>query len=112
MVRRIRDSQSEMPTLPLPAFKALVREQYLMLLIDPEASVTALPSMLPDDPEARLTALDLVKQVLSARGELAGDVAKRLQRIDRLFRADRDLVDVGIAPSLSPARKRESRKVS
>ena len=112
MVRRIRDGQSDMPSLPLPAFKALVRDQYFMLLIDPEASLAALPSMLPDDPEIRLKALDLVKQVLSARGEIAGDVAKRLHRIDRLFRADRDLVDVGIAPSLSPARKRESRKVS
>jgi pimeloyl-ACP methyl ester carboxylesterase len=112
MVRRIRNSQSEMPYLPLPAFKALVREQYLMLLIDPDASVAALPSMLPDDPKACLKALNLLKQVLSAPGEIVGDVAKRLQGIDRLFRADRDLVDVGIAPSLSPARKSESRKVS
>jgi hypothetical protein len=90
----------------------LVREQYLTLLIDPEASVAALPSMLPDDPKACLKALNLLKQVLSARGEIAGDAAKRLQGIDRLFRADRDLVDVGSAPSLSPARKSESRKVS
>jgi Protein of unknown function (DUF3141) len=112
MVRRIRNSQSEMPYLPLHAFKALVREQYLMLLIDPDASVAALPSMLPDDPKACLKALNLLKQVLSARGEIAGDVAKRLQGIDRLFRADRHLVDVGIAPSLSPARKSESRKAS
>jgi len=112
MVRRIRDSQSEMQTLPLPAFKALVRDQYLMLMIDPEASVVALPSMLPDDSEACLKALNHLKQVIGARGEIAGNVVKRLQRIDRLFRADRDLVDVGSAPSLSPARKSESRKVS
>jgi hypothetical protein len=104
MVRRIRNSQSEMPYLPLPAFKALVREQYLMLLIDPDASVAALPSMLPDDPKACLKALNLLKQVLSARGEIAGDAAKRLQGIDRLFRADRDLVDIGMAPSLSPTK--------
>jgi hypothetical protein len=112
MVRRIRDSQSEMPSLPLPAFKALVREQYLMLLIDPEASVAALPSMLPADPEICLKALELLKQVLSARGEIAGDVAKRLQRIDRLFRADRDLGAIGIAPDLPPARRIESTRAS
>src|SRR5206468_4328889 len=47
MVRRIRRSHSGMPPLSLPAFKSLVREQYLMLLIDPEASVAAIPSMLP-----------------------------------------------------------------
>src|SRR5207244_2830430 len=44
MVRRIRRSQSGMPQLPLAEFKALVREQYLMLLIDPEDSIAAIPS--------------------------------------------------------------------
>jgi pimeloyl-ACP methyl ester carboxylesterase len=112
MVRRLRNSQSEMPYLPLPTFKALVREQYLMLLIDPEASVAAIPSLLPDDPEICFKALDLLKRVLSARGEIVGDVAERLQRIDRLFRADRESVAVGIVPDLPPAKKVRSRKVS
>ncbi len=35
--------------MPLPAFKALVREQFNMLLIDPEAALAAIPSMLPAD---------------------------------------------------------------
>ena len=112
MVRRIRDSQSEMQALPLPAFKALVRDQYLMLLIDPEASVAALPSMLPDNSKVCLKALDFLKQVLSARGALVGDATERMQRIDRLFRAEQDLADIGIAPDLPPARKVESRTVS
>src|SRR5262249_30561645 len=58
MVRRIRRSHSGTPPLSLPAFKSLVREQYLMLLIDPEAAVAALPSMLPADREKRLDALE------------------------------------------------------
>jgi pimeloyl-ACP methyl ester carboxylesterase len=112
MVRRIRRSQSGMPQLPLADFKALVREQYLMLLIDPEASVTAIPSMLPADPEICLEALDLVKRVLSACGEIADEAAERLKRIDRLFRVERDLVDVA-SPAIVPAAKtKESRRVS
>jgi len=112
MVRRIRRSQSGMPQLPLADFKALVREQYLMLLIDPEASVAAIPSMLPADPEIRLQTLDLVKQVLSAPGEIAGEAAERLKRIERLFRAERDLVAVA-SPTIAPAATtKESRKVS
>ena len=111
MVRRIRRSQSGMPQLPLADFKALVREQYLMLLIDPEASVAAIPSMLPADPEVCLEALDLVKRVLSACGEIDGEAAERLKRIDRLFRVDRDLVAVA-SPAIVPARAKESGKVS
>jgi pimeloyl-ACP methyl ester carboxylesterase len=111
MVRRIRRSQTGMPELPLAAFKALVREQYLMLLIDPEASVAAIPSMLPADPEIRTEALDLVKRVLSARGEIDGESAERLKRIYRLFRVDQDLVAVA-SPAIVPARTKESGKVS
>jgi hypothetical protein len=111
MVRRIRRSQSGMPQLPLAAFKSLVREQYLMLLIDPEGAVAAIPSMLPADPEICRDAFDLVKRVLSARGKLGGDAAERLQQIERLFHVDRELIDVA-APALAPARKTESRKAS
>jgi len=112
MVRRIRRSQSGMPQLPLADFKALVREQYLMLLIDPDASVASIPSMLPADPEICQATLDLVKRVLSATGEIAGEAAERLKRIERLFRVDRDLVAVASPAMVPAARTNESRKVS
>jgi pimeloyl-ACP methyl ester carboxylesterase len=112
VVRRIRLSQRGMPQLPLTVFKALVREQYLMLLIDPEAAVAVIPAMLPADPDVCLEALDLMKTVLSARGKIDADVAERLQRIDRLFRVDRDSLDVTISTALPAARKVESRKAS
>ena len=111
MVRRIHRSQSGMPQLPVAAFKSLVREQYLMLLVDPEGAVAAIPSMLPADPEVCRDGLDLLKRVLSARGKLGGEAAERLQQIERLFRIDRELIDVA-APALAPARQTESRKAS
>jgi len=112
VVRRIRRSQRGMHQLPLAAFKALVREQYLMLLIDPEASVAAIPAMLPADPDICVEALDVIKSVLSARGRIDGDIAERLQRIDRLFRVDREPLGVAMPSTLPPARKVESRKAS
>jgi hypothetical protein len=81
-VRRIRRTQGE---LPLPAFKALVREQFNMLLLDTEAALAAIPSMLPDDTEAKLNAFGLIEQILGARGELSAEDRKRLQRIAPLF---------------------------
>ena len=59
-VRRIREAQEDMPALPLSEFKELVREQFFMLLVDPEAAIAALPSLLPDDMEARGKALALI----------------------------------------------------
>ena len=83
-----------------------------MLLIDPEAALAALPSMLPADRQKRLDALELLKQVLSASGAIAGDGAERLRRIDRLFRADHDTVAPAEPASLPAGRNVERRKAS
>jgi pimeloyl-ACP methyl ester carboxylesterase len=108
MVRRIRHSQSQMPQLSLSEFKALLREQYFMLLVDEESALAAIPSMLPADRDVCLKALDLVKQVLSARGEIAGEAAQRLKRIHQLFCFDRDPVAIASPAVFPTARTKES----
>jgi hypothetical protein len=45
-VRRLRGKYGD---IPLSEFKTLVRDQYFMLLIDKDASLAAIPSMLPSD---------------------------------------------------------------
>ena len=68
-----------------------MREQVLMLLIDPEAALAAIPPMLPSETEARLKALELVRSVLiAARGELSAEETERSARIERLFGGGRD----------------------
>jgi CheY-like chemotaxis protein len=88
VVRRIRQNQSD---APLSVFKAAVREQYDMLLIDTEAALAAIPSMLPDDAAARQHAFDLICEVLSARGQHTSEDLKRIRRIGGLFDADGQL---------------------
>jgi Protein of unknown function (DUF3141) len=85
MVRRIRSTEEGMPRLSLSAFKALIREQFLMLLVDREAALAAIPSMLPPQPDVRDKATNLLKQVVSVRGEIDGEIAERLKRIELLF---------------------------
>ncbi len=101
-VRRIRETHSD---ITLPAFKALLREQFNMLLIDEESALAAIPSMLPADAEARRAAFGLIKQVLSARGELSAQDKKRLSEVGRLF----DISEEGAAARkvavLPPPRK-------
>ena len=82
LARRIRESHGDMP---IADFKALVREQFYILLIDQEAALTAIPSMLPPEMEAREKGYDLIKQVMSARGELSADDNKRMSEVARLF---------------------------
>lgn len=81
-VRRIREAHGD---LPLSDFKALVREQFNMLLVDRDAALAAIPSMLPSDAQIRLEAFDLIKQVLGARGEFSAEDRKRINEVEQLF---------------------------
>ena len=103
-VRRIREAESD---VPLSAFKAMVREQFYMLLLDTEGALAAIPSMLPSDSRSRLKAFDLIKEVLGAGGSLSQQDRERLQQIGRLFGVDERLLDQDAA-----ARRREIRRVS
>jgi hypothetical protein len=62
----------------------MVREQYFMLLIDPEACIAALPALIPDA-KSRGSTVAAIREVLSAGGEITGEVAERLQRITRIL---------------------------
>ena len=103
-VRRIRGTQVNMKRPTLAEFKALVRDQYFMLLLDPEAAVAALPDLLPDADERR-NVLAVVREVLSARGEIDGDVADRLQRMARVSSVEAKLVSIA-APGAAAGRVR------
>jgi pimeloyl-ACP methyl ester carboxylesterase len=81
-VRRLRTRYGD---LPLSEFKTLVREQYFMLLIDKDASLAALPSMLPAEAETRREAFKVIKGVMAACGEPSTEDEKRLSEIGRLF---------------------------
>ena len=61
-LRRIREKYTN---ITLAEFKATVREQFYMLLLDTEAALSAIPVMLPLEPETRQEALDLIKAVLA-----------------------------------------------
>jgi hypothetical protein len=62
-----------------------VRDQYFMLLIDKDASLAAIPSMLPSDTQMRSKAFDLIKEVMAALGTPSPEDEKRLRQIERLF---------------------------
>jgi pimeloyl-ACP methyl ester carboxylesterase len=71
--------------LGLARFKEVVREQFLILFLDEERAIAALPKLLPDDRRARETALTLIRRLLAARGILPEEGARRLRRVETLF---------------------------
>ena len=83
-LRRVRGTDTGV-RLTLAEFKAMVREQFFMLLLDREASLAAIPKMLPQSMETRRNGLDAIRGVLSASAELSGEAAARLRRITELF---------------------------
>jgi hypothetical protein len=85
LARRVREAYGD---IPIAEFKKLVREQFNILLIDQKAALEAIPSMLPPDTESREKALELIQQVLRARGALSAEDTERLKEITRLFGID------------------------
>ena len=82
--------------MTLADFKALVREQYLMLVVDEEAALRAIPGLMPEPVEERREAFAALRE--RDRGERRpGDApAERLRRVAALF---------GLGPELVTSRK-------
>ena len=86
-LRRIRLTE-EASKMTLAQFKATAREQFFLLLLEPEATLAAIPKLLPADVAERRKGLAAIRNVLSAGGEISGDAAERLKRITALFEAN------------------------
>jgi hypothetical protein len=83
-LRRVR-ADDKGSRLSLAQFKAMVREQFFMLLLVPEASLAAIPKLLPPDKDERRAGLASIRDVLSASAEISGEAATRLDRVTQLF---------------------------
>jgi hypothetical protein len=81
MMRRLRQAHGGMP---LAEFKALVRDQSNMLLVDAKGALDAMAGMLPPNMETRRTAFDLIKQILGARGSRLEE-NQRLRTVADIF---------------------------
>jgi pimeloyl-ACP methyl ester carboxylesterase len=89
VLRRARSNDAG-SRLTLAEFKTMVREQFFMLLLEPEASLAAIPKLLPQDAEARRAGLAMIREVLSASAEISGESAERLRRVTELFEVRED----------------------
>jgi hypothetical protein len=88
-VRRLRTTWPEAASLRLGDFKALVRDQLFMLLIDTDAALDAIPELLPNDARSRRDALAIVQEVIASNGDLTDEANARNERIVQLFEGEK-----------------------
>jgi len=87
-IRRIRQLDPGARQRTLADFKALIREQFFLLLIDEDAALETIVGLLPEDIEERAAAFEKLLEVLEARGQLIDAEAERLERVRSLFGID------------------------
>jgi hypothetical protein len=108
LIRRIRQNQEGFNPLPLADFKAMVREQYFMLLIDTAAALAAIPAMLPADPDLRSQALEMITQVVESTGCLPAEGEARFEQVKSLFSGARSQASViDMQGKRSPAKPKQ-----
>jgi len=99
----LREIRSENQGLTLQAFKQVLREQFFSLVLDREAALAAIPKMLPADAASRTRILEILRRTVQAAGQVSGEKAQRLERVEKLF--------AGAAPTrqLKPAPRKAAR---
>jgi pimeloyl-ACP methyl ester carboxylesterase len=68
--------------------RTMFRDQYLLLRLDEERAVRAIPRLLPDDSEGRATGWRAVVDVVDASGVMRPEARQRRDRLQELFAVD------------------------
>jgi protein-disulfide isomerase-like protein with CxxC motif len=85
VLKELHDAQPAGRPRSMAQLKEVLREQSLLLRMDEERAVAAIPQILPRDPEERARVLRAVERLTSAEGELSSEGRRRLARIKKLF---------------------------
>ncbi len=96
--------------LSLAEFKALVREQFFMLLVDGDRALATIPEIARREPSRIAEVVSALRRIASATGPLAGDRAVRLARVEQLLsEASTALADGIDAPAAHSAPRQNGR---
>ncbi len=85
MLKEIRAGQPAGKRRTMGQLKELLKEQYLLVCLDEERAVRAIPKLLPKNMDERRAALDALQRMTAAKGALPEEGRRRLDRIEALF---------------------------
>jgi hypothetical protein len=86
-LKALREMRPVNERLHLAEVKEIIRVQALLLRLDEERAVLAIPRLLPVSPEERRFGLEVLRKVVGASGMPSEEETRRLERIDALFAA-------------------------
>jgi pimeloyl-ACP methyl ester carboxylesterase len=92
LAQRIKQQDPALRDVPREQMKAAAREQAFMLRFDRDRALAALPSMLPSEAERR-KAVDVVRRIGYADGEIRPEGAAVLARIEEILGLQEDPKD-------------------
>ncbi len=81
----IRQAQPPGQRLSLARLKEVFTEQFLLLRLDEDRAVRAIPSLLPQEAAQRRAALAALRRVVGASGGISQEGKERLARIEAMF---------------------------
>jgi Protein of unknown function (DUF3141) len=84
-VQELNAAQPESRRVALSRTKDMVKYQFLIMMLDEERAIAALPKLLPPEPRERGALKAAIRRVLSATGELSEEDKRRLARVEALF---------------------------
>jgi len=85
VLKELHDAQPPDRARSMAQLKEALREQSLLLRMDEERAVAAVPALLPRGSAERARMLTSVRRLVSAQGELSQEGRRRLARIEKLF---------------------------
>jgi hypothetical protein len=88
VLKELHDAQPPGRPQSMLQLKEVLREQSLLLRLDQERAVAAIPKILPRDPGERARTLRAVQRVVAAQGKLSKEGQRRLERIEQLMGAE------------------------
>jgi hypothetical protein len=95
MLKLISASRSADQRMGLARFKEVLREQYLLVCLDEERAISALPVLLQRHEARAKSVLDNLRKVLAASGTMSAETKRRLSRVEQVFGARRAKATVG-----------------
>jgi pimeloyl-ACP methyl ester carboxylesterase len=85
IARQVRAARPASARLPWARLKEIFHEQFLLVSLDEERAIRAIPEMVPNDPAERREMVTALRQIAEASGPLSEVVQARLQRIENLL---------------------------
>jgi hypothetical protein len=85
ILKEINSGLPEPEPISLARFKEIMREQFLIVLQEPERAVAAIPMLLPAGRGERNSLLQMIRQVANSGEALPQESKRRLTRVETLF---------------------------